>query len=182
MSSSFSLILLGVFMFTLIVLIFVAIILLAKSKLVASGNVAIAINDDPGKSLNVPIGGKLLNVLADQEIFIPSACGGGGTCGECKVIIKKGGGDVLPTETSKLNRRQIREKYRLSCQVPVKDNLSLEIPPEMFEIKKWECTVRSNHNVATFIKELVLELPQGEHVDFRAGGYLQIEAEQHTVK
>jgi Na+-transporting NADH:ubiquinone oxidoreductase subunit F len=182
MSSGVELILLGVFMFTLIVLVFVAIILLARSKLVASGNVNILINDDEEKSLKVPVGGKLLNVLADEHIFIPSACGGGGTCGECRVVIKKGGGDVLPTETSKLNRRQIREKYRLSCQVAVKDDLALEIPPEMFEIRKWECTVRSNHNVATFIKELVLELPEGESVDFRAGGYIQIEAEPHTVK
>jgi Na+-transporting NADH:ubiquinone oxidoreductase subunit F len=180
--SGFSLILLGVFMFTLIVLLLVLVILLARSKLVAIGNVSISINNNPEKSLQVSVGGKLLNILADQHIFIPSACGGGGTCGECRVIVKKGGGDVLPTEKSKLNRRQIREKYRLSCQLTVKDDLELEVPPEMFEIKKWECTVKSNENVATFIKELVLELPKGEHVDFRAGGYIQIEASPHIVK
>ncbi|MFQ5602467.1 MAG: NADH:ubiquinone reductase (Na(+)-transporting) subunit F [bacterium] len=177
-----SLILLGVVMFTLIVLALVMVILLAKSKLVVSGNVKIYINDDPDHTLVVPMGEKLLNALANMRIFIPSACGGGGTCGECKLIVKEGGGDVLPTETSKLNRKQVREKYRLSCQVPVKRDLKIEVPAEVFDIKKWDCTVRSNHNVATFIKELVLELPAGESVDFRAGGYIQIEAPPHEVR
>ncbi|MBN1543102.1 NADH:ubiquinone reductase (Na(+)-transporting) subunit F [candidate division KSB1 bacterium] len=176
-----NLIFLAVGMFTVIVLFLVFLILLAKSKLVASGRVKILINDDEERALDVPIGGKLLNVLADHKIYVPSACGGGGTCGECKLIIADGGGDVLPTETSKLNRREIREKYRLSCQVAVKGDLKIQVPPEIFDIKKWECTVRSNHNVATFIKELVLELPSGENVDFRAGGYIQIEAPPHTV-
>lgn len=177
-----SLIVLGVIMFTLIVLVLVAVILLAKSQLVPSGNVKITINDNPDNSLEVPIGGKLLNALADNKVYLPSACGGGGTCGECKCVVTDGGGDVLPTETSKLNRRQIREHYRLSCQVPVKGDMKIEVPAEVFEIKKWECTVRSNQNVATFIKELVLELPEGENVDFRAGGYIQIEAPPHVVK
>jgi len=168
-------------MFTLIVLALVAVILFAKSKLVPSGNVTISINDNPDNSLQVPIGGKLLNALADNKVYLPSACGGGGTCGECKCIVSEGGGDVLPTETSKLNRKQIRENYRLSCQVAVKDNMKIEVPPEVFDIRKWECKVRSNHNVATFIKELVLELPEGENVDFRAGGYIQIEAPEHVV-
>jgi len=176
-----SLIILGVIMFTLIVLALVAVILFAKSKLVPSGNVTISINDNPDNSLQVPIGGKLLNALADNKVYLPSACGGGGTCGECKCIVSEGGGDVLPTETSKLNRKQIRENYRLSCQVAVKDNMKIEVPPEVFDIRKWECKVRSNHNVATFIKELVLELPEGENVDFRAGGYIQIEAPEHVV-
>ncbi len=180
--TGFNLIMLSVSMFIVIVLALVAVILIAKSKLVATGNVKIFINGDADKSLNVPIGGKLLNVLAGQKIFIPSACGGGGTCGECRIIVKDGGGDVLPTETSKLNRKQIREHYRLSCQVAVKRDLEIEVPAEVFDIKKWGCTVRSNHNVATFIKELVLELPAGENVDFRAGGYIQIEAPPHTVK
>ncbi|MBU0558479.1 MAG: NADH:ubiquinone reductase (Na(+)-transporting) subunit F [Bacteroidetes bacterium] len=171
----------GVIMFNLIVLLLVAVILFAKSKLVASGNVNIGINDDASKQLTVPIGGKLLNALAAQNIFLPSACGGGGTCGECRCKVLEGGGDVLPTETSKLNRKQVREHYRLSCQVPVKSDLKIEVPHEVFEIKKWECTVRSNYNVATFIKELVLELPTGENVDFRAGGYIQIEAPKHVV-
>ena len=177
-----SLILFGVFMFTLIVLILVAVILFAKSKLVASGSANVVINDDPDKTVKVPMGGKLLNALADQKIFLPSACGGGGTCGECKCIVTEGGGDVLATETSKLSRGQIKQNYRLSCQVPVKCDMKIEVPAEVFDIKKWECTVRSNHNVATFIKELVLELPKDESVDFRAGGYIQIEAEPHTVK
>jgi len=177
-----SLIVLGVIMFTLIVLLLVVVILFAKSKLVPSGNITISINDNPDNSLTVPIGGKLLNALAENKVYLPSACGGGGTCGECKCIVSEGGGEVLPTETSKLNRKQIRENYRLSCQVPIKDNMKIEVPAEVFDIRKWECIVRSNHNVATFIKELVLELPVGENVDFRAGGYIQIEAPEHEVK
>jgi Na+-transporting NADH:ubiquinone oxidoreductase subunit F len=175
------LILFSVFMFTLIVLLLVVVILIARSKLVATGNVKITINDEEESALVVPVGDKLLNVLSDKKIYLPSACGGGGTCGECKVIVKKGGGDALQTETVKLNRKQIREHYRLSCQLAVKEDLSLEVPAELFDIKKWECTVRSNENVATFIKELVLELPEGEDVNFRAGGYVQIEAPPHTV-
>ncbi len=177
-----SLILFGVVMFTLIVLILVAVILFAKSKLVTSGSANIIINDDPNKTVKVPMGGKLLNALAEQKIFLPSACGGGGTCGECKCVVTEGGGDVLATETSKLSRGQIKQHLRLSCQVPVKCDMKIEVPAEVFDIKKWECTVRSNDNVATFIKELVLELPEGESVDFRAGGYIQIEAPAHTVK
>ncbi|MBZ0179878.1 MAG: NADH:ubiquinone reductase (Na(+)-transporting) subunit F [Melioribacteraceae bacterium] len=176
-----SLIILGVVFFTLIVLLLVGIILVARSKLVTTGNVKIEINEDPEHTITVPVGGKLLNVLADQKIFIPSACGGGGTCGECKLIVTEGGGDVLPTEKSKLSRGQIRENYRLSCQVAVKNDMKIEVEPEVFDIKKWECTVKSNKNVATFIKELVLELPEGENVDFRAGGYIQIEAPPHEV-
>jgi Na+-transporting NADH:ubiquinone oxidoreductase subunit F len=176
-----SLVALGVVMFMLIVLALVAIILFAKSKLVASGNIEININDDADKSLTVPIGGKLLNALAEKEIYLPSACGGGGTCGECKCVVLEGGGDVLPTETSQLSRKQVKEFMRLSCQVPVKSNMKIEVPAEVFDIKKWECTVRSNHNVATFIKELLLELPEGENVDFRAGGYIQIEAPAHSL-
>ena len=177
-----SLILLGVVMFTLIIILLVVIILFARSQLVPSGNVKIHINDDPEKTIDVSTGDKLLSTLADHKIYLPSACGGGGTCGECKTIITKGGGDILVTEKAKLNRRQVREGYRLSCMVPVKGDLSLQIPAEVFDIKKWECTVISNKNVATFIKELKLQLPEGEHVDFKAGGYIQIEAPPHTVK
>lgn len=171
----------GVIAFTVIVLILVAIILFAKSRLVASGNVKITINDDPDKSIEVKIGDKLLNVLAESKIYLPSACGGGGTCGECKCIISEGGGDVLTTEKGKLTRKQIRQNYRLSCQVPVKNDMRIEVPAEVFDIRKWECTVRSNENVATFIKELILELPKGDTLDFRAGGYIQIEAPPHVV-
>lgn len=177
-----SLIIFGVVMFIVIVLALVFLILFAKSQLVATGTVAININDDPDKSIEVPVGGKLLNALAEKKIFVPSACGGKGTCGECKCVVSEGGGDVLATEGSKLNRGQIRDGYRLSCQVAVKNDLKIELPNEIFEIKKWKCTVRSNHNVATFIKELVLELPEGENVNFKAGGYIQIEAPKHVVK
>lgn len=177
-----SVILIGVLMFSLIVLLLVLVIILAKSKLVAKGNAKIIINGDPSKSVEVPFGGKLLNALADKEIFIPSACGGGGTCGECKLVVTKGGGEILPTETSQFTRAQIKEGYRLSCQVPVKSDMEIKIPAEIFDIKKWECTVRSNDNVATFIKELVVELPEGELIDFRAGGYIQIECPPHTLK
>jgi Na+-transporting NADH:ubiquinone oxidoreductase subunit F len=180
--SDFGLICVGVMMFIVIVLALVAVILIAKSQLVASGNVQISINHDPDKSVEVPVASKLLNALAEHKIYLSSACGGGGTCGQCKCVVTEGGGDVLVTEKSKLNRKEIREGYRLSCQLTVKDNMSLEIPPEMLEIKKWLCTVKSNDNVATFIKELVLELPEGEYVDFRAGGYIQIEAPPHHIK
>lgn len=173
---------LGVLMFTVIVLVLVAVILLAKSRLVASGHVEILINDDAQKAIQVPVGGKLLNALAEEKIFLSSACGGGGTCGQCRVLVKSGGGDVLATEAAMLNRRDVREGYRLSCQLAVKENMSIEVPAEMLDIQKWECTVRSNHNVATFIKELILELPPGEKVDFRAGGFIQIEAPPHVAR
>ena len=167
---------LGVLMFTAIVLALVGVILFAKSKLVASGDINIIINDDPSKSVKVPAGNKLLNVLADQKIFVSSACGGGGTCAQCKVIVKEGGGDLLSTEESHISPKEAKIGERLSCQVTCKQDMKIELPPEVFDTAKWECTVRSNHNVATFIKELVLELPEGENVDFRAGGYIQIEA------
>ncbi len=164
---------LGVTLFTGIVLALVAIILIARSKLVASGNVQIEINGE--KTIEAPVGGKLLSTLADAGLFVPSACGGGGTCAQCRVKIFEGGGSILPTETSHITKREAREGDRLSCQVAVKQNMKIEVPEEVFGVKKWECAVRSNHNVATFIKELVLELPAGENVDFRAGGYIQIE-------
>lgn len=177
-----NLIILGVVMFIVIVIALVLLILLAKSKLISAGNATIEINSDPEKSLVVPVGDKLLFALGNKGIFLPSACGGKGTCGECKCQVLEGGGDILPTETGKLSRGQIKDNFRLSCQVPVKTDIKIQVPDEVFDIKKWECTVRSNNNVATFIKELVLDLPQGENVDFRAGGYIQIEAPAHTVK
>lgn len=172
---------LGVFMFTLVILSLVGIILLAQSKLVASGDINIVINEDSDKPIQVPAGGKLLNVLAAEKIFISSACGGGGTCAQCKVKVLEGGGDVLATETSVINRKEVKEGVRLSCQVTCKQDMKIEVPAEVFSCRKWECTVRSNHNVATFIKELVLELPKGENVDFRAGGYIQIESPPHQL-
>ena len=166
-------IILGVSMFTTVILALVAIILIARSKLVASGNIKLTINGE--KTVEVPAGGKLLGALAEQKIFISSACGGGGTCAQCKVNVLEGGGDLLPTESSVIPRKEAKEGCRLSCQVAVKNDMKIEVPEEVFGVKKWTCKVRSNHNVATFIKELVLELPEGESVPFRAGGYIQIE-------
>ena len=173
-------ILLGVIIFTSVVLALVAIILVARSVLVPSGNVQITVNGQ--KELSVPVGGKLLGCLSDNGIFVSSACGGGGTCAQCKVVVGEGGGDILPTERSHINNRDARDGVRLSCQVAVKHDMKVEVPPEVFETKKWRCKVRSNRNVATFIKELVLELPEGEIVDFKSGGFIQIEAPPHEVK
>ena len=175
-------IVLGVGMFTVIVLALVVLILMARSRLVSTGNVHIDINDDPEKGIDVPSGGKLLTTLADKGIFVSSACGGGGTCAQCKVIVHDGGGDILPTEEGHFSPREIKDGWRLSCQVSVKQNMKIEVDEAFFGVKKWECTVRSNHNVATFIKELVLDLPKGEVVNFRAGGYVQLEAPVHHVK
>lgn len=170
----------GVATFTFVVLALVGLILLAKSFLVSSGNIKILVNDQ--KEISVPAGGKLMNALAEEGIFVSSACGGGGTCAQCEVKVLSGGGDILPTETGHISKREAREGCRLSCQVAVKQDMVVEVPDEAFDTKKWECTVRSNHNVATFIKELVLELPEGEDVDFKAGGYIQIEAPPHVVE
>ncbi len=175
-------IILGVSMFTAIVLALVLVILFAKSKLVSSGEVRININNDPEKSITAQAGGKLLGVLADQGIFVPSACGGGGTCGQCRVIVKSGGGDILPTEEGHITKREAREGCRLSCQVAVKHDMDIELDEEIFGVQQWECEVISNKNVATFIKELVLKIPNGETVPFRAGGYIQIVAPPHHVK
>lgn len=174
-------IILGVTMFTVIVLLLVAVILFARSKLVSSGLVHIRINGDEDKSIDVSAGDKLLSALGSEQIFVSSACGGGGTCGQCRVKVFSGGGDILPTEETHFSKREAREGWRLSCQVPVKQDLDVEVEASCFGVKKWECTVKSNHNVATFIKELVLELPSGEEVDFRAGGYVQLECPPHEV-
>lgn len=175
-------ILLGVTTFTGVVLLLVMVILFARSKLVVSGDVNIEVNDDPDKTLVASAGGKLLNTLSSQGIFLSSACGGGGTCGQCRVQVHDGGGDILPTEVDHFTRGEVRENFRLACQVPVKRDMKIEVPPEFFEVKKWECEVISNDNVATFIKELVLKLPEGEEVDFRAGGFVQMEAPPFHVK
>lgn len=175
-------IILGVVMFTLIVLALTVMILFAKSKLVNTGDITIDINEDTDKSFTAPAGDKLLNMLSSHGIFVSSACGGGGSCGQCRVTIKEGGGDVLPTELSHISKREAKEGCRLACQVSVKQNLKIELPEEIFGVKKWECEVISNDNKATFIKELKLKIPDGEVVPFRAGGFIQIEAEPHTVK
>ncbi len=175
-------IMLGVSMFTLIVLALVLVILFAKSKLVSTGDVLISINNDPDKAVTTAAGGKLLGALADKGIFIPSACGGGGTCGQCRVHIHSGGGDILPTEEGHINKREAREGCRLSCQVAVKQDMDIELEDEIFGVQQWDCEVISNDNKATFIKELKLRIPNGESVPFRAGGYIQIEAPAHHVK
>ena len=170
----------GVGMFTAIVLLLVVIILYARSHLVSTGDVTILINGE--KSITVPAGGKLLQTLSEAELFLPSACGGGGTCAQCKCIVSDGGGSMLPTEEAHFTRRDGDEGWRLSCQVAVKQDMKIQVPEEVFGVKQWECTVESNPNVATFIKELTLRLPEGESVDFRAGGYVQLECPPHQVK
>jgi Na+-transporting NADH:ubiquinone oxidoreductase subunit F len=171
---------LGIIIFTVIVIALVFVIIGAKNKLVASGDVEILINDE--KKIHVPVGAKLLTALADNGLFVPSACGGGGTCAQCRVKVHSGGGEILPTETSHITKREAAEGERLSCQVTVRNNMEIEVEDDVFGVKKWECTVKSNHNVATFIKELVLELPEGEEIKYRAGGYIQIECPPHVAK
>ena len=172
-------IILGVTMFTVVILALVAFIIAARSKLVASGDVNIEINGE--KTITVPAGDKLLQTLSNAGLFLPSACGGGGSCAQCKCIVGDGGGSMSPTEESHFTRREATDGWRLSCQTPVKQDMKVEVPEEVFGVKRWECTVESNANVATFIKELTLRLPEGENVDFRAGGYVQLECPAHTV-
>ena len=167
---------LGILSFTLIVAFLVAFVMLARSQLVSTGEVSIEINGDPEKIITVPAGGKLLSTLASKNIYLASACGGGGTCAECKCQVTDGGGSILSTEQSHFNYKQQTENWRLSCQVAVKNDMKIQIPEEVFGVKEWECEVISNDNVATFIKELVLKLPEGENVRFKAGGYVQLEA------
>jgi len=171
----------GVVLFTVVVMALVGVILFARSRLVSTGDVQIEINGDPEKSITVPAGGKLLNTLADAGIYLSSACGGGGTCAQCKCQVLEGGGSMLPTEEGHFTRGQKRDHWRLSCQVTVKQDMAIEIAPEFFGVKQWETTVVSNDNVATFIKELVLKIPEGESVNFRAGGYVQLEVPPHEV-
>ena len=174
-------ILLGVAMFTGVILALVGLLLGAKRKLVATGDVSIEINGDAEKTLRVPAGDTLLGTLAGARIFIPSACGGKGACGVCEVIVKEGGGALLPTETGFISRGEAKQGYRLACQVKVKRDMSIEVAPEVFSVRKWQCRVVSNRNVATFIKELKLALPEGEVVPFRAGGYVQIQCPPHDI-
>ena len=172
---------LGVVSFSGIVLALVLVIIGARSQLVSTGNVSIEINGDTNNPIVVPAGSKLLQTLADNKIFLSSACGGGGTCSQCKCVVLDGGGSILPTEESHFNARERNEGWRLSCQVPVKSDMKIEVPEEIFGVKEWECEVVSNENVATFIKELILKLPDGETVDFKAGGYVQLEAPAYEI-
>jgi Na+-transporting NADH:ubiquinone oxidoreductase subunit F len=167
--------------FTLIIMMLVFILLFAQSKLVQSGPVNIIINGDSAKPLVAAAGTTLLNTLSAQKIFLPSACGGGGTCAMCKCIVEEGGGDVLPTEVGHLTRQEKKDNVRLSCQVKVKQDMKIRVPDEIFGIKKWECEVVSNYNVSTFIKEFVVKLPAGETLNFEAGGYIQIDVPEIEV-
>ncbi len=169
------LIVLSTLIFTGIILVLVLILNYATSKLVSTGDVQILINGDDSKSITTAAGTTLLQTLAAEKIFLPSACGGGGTCGMCTCKITEGGGGILPTEKPHLSRAEIKAHVRLACQVKVKSDMKIKIPDEIFNIQKWECEVVSNENVATFIKELVVRLPEGEYLDFRAGGYIQID-------
>ncbi|MAD57901.1 MAG: NADH:ubiquinone reductase (Na(+)-transporting) subunit F [Porticoccus sp.] len=173
-------ILLGVAMFTGVVLALVAFILAARAKLVSSGLVTIDINGE--KNITVPAGDKLLLTLSNAGLFLASACGGGGTCAQCRCIVTEGGGSMLPTEETHFSKREANDGWRLSCQTAVKQNMKVVVPEEIFGVKQWQCTVEANPNVATFIKELTLKLPDGESVDFRAGGYVQLECPPHHVK
>ncbi|QNL21984.1 NADH:ubiquinone reductase (Na(+)-transporting) subunit F [Hyphobacterium sp. CCMP332] len=161
--------------FTIVIVLLVLILLFAQSKLVQQGDVKIVINGDESNPVVASAGGTLLSTLSSQKLFLPSACGGGGTCAMCKCVIEEGGGDVLPTEEGHLSRSEKEEGVRLSCQVKVKNDMKIRIPDEIFGIKKWDCEVVSNYNVASFIKEFVVKLPAGENLDFKSGGYIQID-------
>ncbi|MEG0518409.1 MAG: NADH:ubiquinone reductase (Na(+)-transporting) subunit F [Bacteroidales bacterium] len=173
-SNLIQLIIVSVVAFLALTLILVGLLLYAKTKLTPSGIVKININDGE-RDLEVTPGSSLLSTLANNKIFLPSACGGGGTCGMCKCRVIKGGGEILPTEVGFFSRKQIQNNWRLGCQVKVKEDLNIVIPEEVLGIKKWECEVVSNHNVATFIKEFVVKLPEGENLKFKSGGYIQID-------
>ena len=165
--------------FLVVILILVALLLLVRAKLMPTGNVTITINDD--KKIEVPTGNSLISTLAEQKIVLPSACGGKGSCGQCKCRVLEGGGSILPTEVGFFTRKQIQDHWRLGCQVKVKENLKIAVPPSILSIKKYECTVVSNRNVATFIKEFKVQLPAGEHMDFAPGSYAQIEIPKFDI-
>lgn len=171
--------LIGTSVFLFVTLLLVTMLLVAKAKLAPSGPVKITINGE--KELTVNAGSSLLTTLANEKLFLPSACGGGGTCGMCKCQVHEGGGSILPTEVGFFSRKQQLSDWRLGCQVKVREPLNITIPKEVFGIKKWECEVISNHNVATFIKEFVVRLPEGETLDFQSGGYIQIDVPKMEV-
>jgi len=171
----------SIFAFTVIILLLVFILLYAQRHLVQSGDVRIVINGDQDNPLIASAGSTLLSTLSAQKIFLPSACGGGGTCAMCKCIVVSGAGDVLPTEVGHLSRQEQQENVRLSCQVKVKQDMDIRVPDEIFGIKKWECEVISNYNVSTFIKEFVMKLPEGETLDFQSGGYVQIDVPEIEI-
>jgi Na+-transporting NADH:ubiquinone oxidoreductase subunit F len=169
----------SVLLFTGILSLLAVVILWVRAKLVPQGDVTINVNDE--RDIQTGVGSKLLATLAENQLFLPSACGSGGTCGQCRVVVTEGGGSLLPTEASLITKREAAAGQRLACQVAVTQNMRIRVPDAVFGVKKWQCTVRSNDNVATFIKELIVELPEGERLDFRAGGYIQIECPPHEL-
>ncbi|MEX0813628.1 MAG: NADH:ubiquinone reductase (Na(+)-transporting) subunit F [Chitinophagales bacterium] len=171
----FTVILFSIVAFLIILMSLTALLLFAKSKLVPSGELTLTINGDDENPMSVSPGSNLLTALSEKSIFLPSACGGGGTCAMCKCQVMEGGGDVLPTEMNHLTRKEASENWRLACQVKVKEDMKIKVPEEIFGISKWDCTVKSNDNVATFIKEFVVKLPEGENLDFESGGYIQVD-------
>jgi len=164
----------SVAVFSFVIMLLVSLLMLAAKKLVPQGMAKLNINDG-FRDIEVKPGASLLTALSNEKIFLPSACGGGGTCAMCKCKVLEGGGELLPTEAGQVTKAEAKEGVRLACQLKVKEDMKIEIEQEILEIKKYECTVRSNDNVATFIKELVVELPEGQKLDFRAGGYIQID-------
>ena len=171
----------GVAAFSLVGLFIVGVLLIARSQLVSSGSVRIIVNGDESQAIETKAGGTLLATLADQKLFIPSACGGGGTCAQCLVNIDEGGGELLPTEEGHITRGMAKEGCRLSCQVKVKNDMRIRVPDSVFSVQKWDCEVVSNENVATFIKEFKVRLPEGKKIDFTSGDYIQIEIPPHDV-
>lgn len=180
LSSSFTIIALSILVFLLVITLLVAVLLYAKKKLTPQGEVTLNINNE--KEIVVEPGTTILSTLSNNGIFLPSACGGGGTCGMCKCQVVEGGGSILPTETSFFTRKQQQDQWRLGCQVKIRENMKIHVPEEVMGIKKWECEVVSNRNVATFIKEFVVRLPEGEKLDFRSGGYIQIDVPKIEVE
>ncbi len=172
-------IIVSVLLFMVIVSSLGVLVLLARSRLVPQGQITVNVNDS--RDIKMDPGGKLLVALGDSNLFLASACGGGGTCGQCKVRVLEGGGELLPTEKSFINKKEAATGLRLACQVSVDNDMKIEVPDDVFGVNRWTCTVRSNENVATFIKEFVLELPKGEKIDFRAGGYVQIETPPYSL-
>ena len=171
---NFTILIAGIVVFLVVILLLVAILLYVKHKLTPSGELSVDINDEERKIVTTP-GTNLLSVFSENKIFLPSACGGKGSCGMCTCQVHDGGGSILPTETGFFTRKEQANNYRLACQVKVKEDMKVGIHPEILGIKKWECEVVSNHNVATFIKEFVVKLPEGEVLDFKSGGYIQID-------
>ena len=171
----------SIVVFTSLILILVYLLSVAEKKLLPQGDVKILINGDEEKSPTLKPGGTLLSALATQNVFLPSACGGGGTCAMCLCQVNSGGGKILSTELGHISRNDAKDNWRLACQVKVKEDMDITISDEIFNIRKWECTVKSNVNVATFIKELIMELPEGETLDFEAGGYIQIDIPKYDI-